>query len=92
MRELSATITGGIASFSIDLKAGYTSGSGADRSVEIFVNDVSVGTYTLTAMGVVENFAISAINVEGSFTLKIVSTGTKQLVIDNITWAPYSAS
>lgn len=91
-RELSATIAGGIGDFSLDLRSGYTSGDETNRSVEVFVNGTSVGTYTLSAMNAVETFTISGINVEGSFTLKIVGTGTKQLVIDNVVWTGYTAS
>jgi uncharacterized repeat protein (TIGR02543 family) len=89
-RYLTATISGGISSFSIDLLSGYTSGSGSDRSIDILVNGVSVGSYSLNAMSTVETFSIDNIDVEGSFTLEIVSTGTKQLVIDNITWETYT--
>ncbi len=89
-RDLSADLTGGIATFSIDLLTGYTGGTAANRSIEIFVNDISVGTYTLTAMATVENFEITGINVTGAFTIKIVSTGSKQLIIDNVTWTGYT--
>ena len=89
-RDLSATITGGIGTFSINLLTGYTTAPASARSIEIYVNDVLVGTYTLNAMGVVENFAITDINVAGEFTLRIVATGSRQLVIDNIIWTGYT--
>lgn len=90
-RYLIANLSDGISSFSIDLLSGYTGGSASDRSIEIYINDVSIGTYTLNAMATVETFNISGINISGSFTLKIESIGSKQLVIDNITWETYSS-
>jgi hypothetical protein len=89
---LEASITGGIGDFSIDLRTGFTSTPATLRSVEIFVNGVSVGTYTLAAMDTVETFTITGINITGEFTLKIMATGTKQMVIDNITWTGYTGS
>jgi hypothetical protein len=89
-RELYSTITGGIGSFSIDLLTGYTTAPASDRTIEVYVNDVLVGTYSLTAMATVETFTISDINVAGEFTLKLVATGSRQLVVDNISWTEFS--
>jgi hypothetical protein len=81
-----AVVNGGISKISLDLKAAFTGGTAADRTVEIYVNDVLVGTYTLTTMDTVENITIDNINVAGDFKLEIRSAGERQIIFDNLQW------
>ncbi len=84
--SVSANLTGGISSFSVDIISGYTSGSASDRGVSVYVNDILIGSYKLTAMGTIETFEINDINVQGNYTLRIDVNGSKQTIIDNISW------
>ena len=86
--SLSATISGGISSFSVEFYDAY---SGAAQ-VEVYINGTLVGT-SMSHDGDSDDtpvlFEISSINVTGEFTIEILSGGS-QMVIDNLTWISYS--
>lgn len=90
--SLSATITGGIVTFSVQMRKAYT-GTG-DRQIEVFVNDTSIGQSETFGSDSgedteVHTFSVSDIDVSGTFTLEIRNISAKQLVIDNVTWTGY---
>jgi hypothetical protein len=88
--SLTATITGGVSAIKLEF---YDAFSGAAQ-VEIYINDVLVGTSDLHDGDDDDTpvvFEIGGLDTAGDFTLKILS-GESQMVIDNITWVPYSAS
>ena len=79
--NLSATITGGISSISVDFKNAFSTGA----AVEIWINGVLVGTSTIVTDKVAITYTISGLDITGSFTIMIKTTNG-QLVIDNLTW------
>nr|WP_306568119.1 S-layer homology domain-containing protein [Paenibacillus elgii] len=89
-----SNIPGGIGSFSVKLLKGFT-GAG-ERKVELFINNVSKGTYTLT-LDTVETFTVNNLNIPGSFDLKLKHVGAPtngangaQITVDDISWTGYS--
>jgi hypothetical protein len=84
----SANISGGIGSFSCELKKAFT-GAG-NRQVELFINGVSKGTSIAWDNTTIQTFNISNINISGNVVIEIRNKLTKQLVIDNISWTGYS--
>src|SRR5699024_11118772 len=90
-----AEIENGIKDFSVDLKKAFTNNQ--ERTVELFINDESKGTYTLdNNNNGVQNFKVKDINIEGKFKLEIrhASGGSRnaQITVDNITWTSYDGS
>ena len=84
----SSTVTGGIGDFSVKLYKGFT--GGGNRQVELFVNGVSKGVSTPFDNFDEQLFTVSGINVTGDVVIEIVNTTSKQVIIDDITWTPYS--
>lgn len=80
---LSATISGGISSLSIEYKNAFSTAAG----VEIYINDTLVGTSPEVSdkVATTYNLDLSAQNITGAFTITIKTTNG-QLVIDNLTW------
>jgi predicted extracellular nuclease len=83
--SLSASLTGGIMSFSVEYYDAY---SGAAQP-ELWINGVLIATATAfdddgdgTVFG---TFTVENINVTGDFTLEILAAGS-QMVLDNLTW------
>jgi hypothetical protein len=94
--SLSASITGGIGTLSIDFYDAY---SGAAQ-VTVVINEGLASEVTYTSVSIdfdngdatqVETFTVSDINITGEFTITIYSAGS-QMVIDNLTWTGYSGS
>ena len=85
--------TGGVSSLSFDVVRFSTNTN--PRSGEVFVNDQSVGTFTVdTTSNVNQNINFNDINVEGEVTIKIVTTssGTRgAFYVDNVSWSTYTA-
>jgi methyl coenzyme M reductase gamma subunit len=87
----SSNISGGISSFSVDLKKGFTSTK--DRQVEVFINNVSIGKSVPFNDTTVHNFSVNNINMSGNFKIKIVNVADgNQVVVDNITWSSYEVT
>lgn len=88
--SLSATISGGISSFSVEFFDAY---SGAAQ-VEVYINGTLVGT-SISHDGDADDtpvlFEITALNITGDFTIEILS-GASQMVIDNLTWTDNSVA
>ena len=85
-------IPGGIDSFSVDLKKGFTNNNA--RSVELLLNDISYGIYEMdTADTGVQVFTVEDINIEGSFNLELRHASgpstRAQIVVDNIRWSAF---
>ncbi len=81
--SLTATITGGISSFSIEYKNAFTTAAG----VKVYINGELVGTSAEVSdkVAVTYNLDLSSSNITGTFTITIMTTNG-QLVIDNLTW------
>jgi len=94
----SSTISGGIASFSCQLRKAFT-GAG-DRQAALYINDTFVANSVLfgSTSGADEtiiNFTVNDINVTGDIIIEvrnIQGTGTtnRQFTIDNIVWTGYT--
>lgn len=87
--SLSATIAGGISSFSVDFYDGY---SGAAQ-IELWINGSLISTsvsFDDDGDGsVYGTFIVDNINVSGEFTIEILAAGA-QMVLDNLTWETYT--
>jgi hypothetical protein len=86
--SLSATITGGIGSFSVDYYDAYSSAA----QVELWINGVLIATsdaVDFDGSGDTATFTVSDINVAGEFTIEILAAGA-QMVLDNLTWSEYT--
>ncbi len=81
--------TGGIWELNFNLRSYFTSGTASERSVQVWINGVETGEFTLSQMDQVEDFTLSNIAVSGLFTLEFRSVGTKQIVLDDISWLGY---
>lgn len=89
----SATVSGGIGSFTCSLRKAFT-GSG-DRQVELFVNGVSRGKSIKfgSASGTdttVYTFTIDNINITGNVIVEIRNITGNQVVVDDISWTCYT--
>ncbi len=84
LASLTATIQGGISSFSIDYKNAFSTAAG----VKLYINNVLIGTST-EATGTMLHYSLDNINVSGEFTIKIQTTNG-QLTIDNLNWTTYT--
>jgi hypothetical protein len=87
--SLSASLTGGISSFSVEYYDAY---SGAAQP-ELWINGVLIATadaFDDDGDGTVYGtFTVENINVTGDFTLEILAAGS-QMVLDNLTWTTLS--
>lgn len=86
----SATVTGGIGSFTCSLKKAFT-GAG-NRQVELFVNGVSKGTSIAWDNTTVQTFTVSNINVSGDIIIEVRNITSKQVTLDDISWTSYSGA
>lgn len=80
--------TGGISSFSLDVVKGFSNSN--PRELELFVNNVSYGTFSVnTTSEVSQKWAVNEINVSGDVTIKVTSINTGNrgaTIIDNFSW------
>src|SRR5690606_34270424 len=93
--SISATIQGGIGTFSVDTRKGYS--SNAQRRLELVINDVVVQqfepVYPSGETSEMVPFVVEDINIEGEFTLELRmygTTGNQHIVLDNISWTGYT--
>lgn len=68
----------------------FTGGSASDRTIEVYVNGNQYDNFTLLAEGPVYTRTFTA-NESGDVTIEFRSTGSRQIVIDDISWTSYSA-
>jgi len=85
------TATGGISTFTADFVRAFTNSN--VRSVELFVNDVSFGTFTIDpSSDTAQNWLVEDINVSGDVVIKLVSTSPGSrgaFSVDNIEWTTF---
>jgi len=84
----SSSIGGGIGSFSVKLYKGFT--GGGNRQVELLINDVTQGTSTAFDDFDEHIFEVNDINIAGDIIIRINNITSKQVIVDDITWSPYS--
>jgi uncharacterized repeat protein (TIGR02543 family) len=84
--------TGGIQSFSLDVVKAF--GNTNPRTLELFVNDVSFGTFDVDVnSNTPQKWEIDDINVPGDVTIKVISINTGSrgaTTADNFSWTSYS--
>ncbi len=82
------TATNGISSFSLDVVRAFTNSNA--RTLELFINDVSFGTFSVdTKSDVSQLWEVDNINITGNVTIKVVSINTGSrgaTIVDNFTW------
>jgi len=81
-------VSNGIKRFKCRVKKIYTSTN--KREVELFINGISQGTSGAIASE--QDFIVDNIDTEGFFSIEIrnISSGGKQVAVDNIEWEAYS--
>lgn len=93
----SSTISGGIGSFSVQMRKAFT--STGDRQVALYVNNNWIAnSQTFGALSgedaTIHTFSVSNINITGDVVIQIRhitgNTSNRQLVLDNLTWTAYS--
>jgi len=84
--SLTATIQGGISSFSVQFYNAFSTGV----AVELYINGVLIGTSVTVTDKAVTTFTVENIDIDGEFTIMIKTTNG-QLVIDNLTWTTFAA-
>lgn len=92
--SISATIQGGIGSFSVDTRKAFTGNT--QRKLELVINGTVIEQFQPTfASGTdatIIPFEVEDINIEGEFTLELRmfgATGNQQITLDNIEWTGY---
>jgi len=94
--SLSATIQGGIGSFSLDTRKGYSSNT--QRKLELVINGDVVEQFEPDfpsgESDMVIPFVVEDINISGEVTLELRmygATGNQHIVLDNISWTGYTS-
>lgn len=93
----SGTITGGISSFSLQMRKAFTGTS--ERQLELYINGELKGTSQIIGTSepdpTVYLFEVNDINIDGNIVIEIKLVGStttnRQTVIDNITWTAFGA-
>ncbi len=85
-RFMEASVTGGIGSLEYKVRSYFTGGSASNRTIRVLVNNIEVDLFTLPAMETVYTREINNINISGNFSLRFESIGSRQILIDDITW------
>jgi hypothetical protein len=91
-RFVSTTTSGGVGSITFSIRSYFTGGGAADRTMEVWVGGVLRGSFTLAAMGTVYTHTISNINVSGTTLVEFRSVGTRQIVLDDVSWTCFTTS
>jgi hypothetical protein len=82
--------SGGIGDLTFSIRSYFTGGAASDRTLQVWINGSMYGSYTLPSMGVVYTYNIPNINLTGSIPVEFRSTGTRQIVLDDIFWSCYT--
>jgi hypothetical protein len=91
-RNVTATSdANGVGDMTYSVSRYFTGGTASNRSIEVYVNGSLYDSYTLDAEGPVYTRTFSA-NEAGSVSIEFRSVGTRQIVIDDVSWTAYSAS
>ena len=75
----------GVGDLTYTISSYFTGGTASNRTVEIYVNSILKETFTLSAMTTDYTRTVSA-NESGNVLIEFRSTGTRQIVLDNISW------
>lgn len=89
-RYIKANISGGVGNLTYKTRSYFTSGSASDRTIQTYVGGTLLEEFTLEAMDTIYTRTINNINITGNVEIKFVSTGSKQIIIDDIEWTGYA--
>lgn len=90
-RNVSTTSSvNGVGDVTYTVSSYFTGGGASDRTVELWVNGTQYDSYTLAAMSTDYTRTVS-VNESGAVTIEFRSTGTRQIVLDDIEWTCNSA-
>lgn len=81
----------GVGTITYTVRSYFTGGNASNRTIAVFVNGNQVDTYTLAAFGTNYTRTASA-NVSGNVTIEFRSTGSRQIVLDDVSWTPAGGS
>lgn len=81
----------GVGTLTYSVRSYFTGGTAANRTVEVWVNGTKLETYTLAAMATTYTRTVTA-NVPGDVLIEFKSTGTRQIVLDDISWTTSTLS
>lgn len=85
-RYVSATTdANGVGDLNYSVSRYFTGGTAADRSIEVYVNGILYDSYTLAAEGPIYTRSFTA-NETGSVLIEFRSVGSRQIVIDDVSW------
>ena len=91
-RNVTATSdANGVGDMTYSVSRYFTGGTASNISIEVYVNGSLYDSYTLDAEGPVYTRTFSA-NEAGSVSIEFRSVGSRQIVIDDVSWTAYSAS
>lgn len=79
----------GVGSITYKVSSYFTGGVASDRKIEVWVNGVMLESYTLEAMTTDYTRTVTA-NTPGDVVIEFRSTGTRQLVLDDVSWTAAS--
>lgn len=88
-RFVKTTVQNGVGTVSYKTRSYFTGGGASDRTWEVWVDGVQQDSFTLPAMGTIYEVTVEDINVEGEVELEFRSTGSRQIVIDTISWTGF---
>jgi hypothetical protein len=89
-RNLTSNINaGGMGTLTFNYVRGFTGTGG--RTIQVWVNGVQIGAdITVSNTSDVVQIYNNPINISGSVTLEIRSTGSSQVIIDDVSWSCFS--
>lgn len=82
--------TGGVGNVTFSMRSYFTGGVASDRTIAVYVNGTLKGTFTLAAMTTIYTHTVTA-NEPGNVLIQFRSTGSRQVVIDDVSWTCYVA-
>ncbi|WP_160136162.1 T9SS type A sorting domain-containing protein [Chryseobacterium sp. c4a] len=75
----------GVGDITYTVRSYFTGGTAANRVIQVYVNGTMYDSFTLDAMATNYTRTLTA-NVSGNVSIEFRSTGTRQIVIDDISW------
>lgn len=75
----------GVGEITYTVRSYFTGGTAANRIIQVYVNGTMLDSYTLDAMGTNYTRTVAA-NISGDVVIEFRSTGSRQIVLDDISW------
>jgi hypothetical protein len=81
----------GVGTLNYKVRSYFTGGVAADRTMEVYVNGIKQETFTLAAMNTTYSRSLP-VNITGNVVIEFRSTGSKQIVLDDVSWTAATAT